>query len=49
MIVSLSLFGVSGLIIAPVLIITIKALHEQGYLKKWIRLPEEEYEAAVYK
>lgn len=43
MIISLSLFGVSGLILAPILIILIKALHEQGYLKRWIRLPEEEY------
>ncbi|WP_199624753.1 sporulation integral membrane protein YtvI [Paenibacillus alkalitolerans] len=44
MIVSLSLFGISGLILAPVLIILLKALHEQGYLKRWIRMPEEEYE-----
>jgi sporulation integral membrane protein YtvI len=43
MIISLSLFGVAGLILSPVLIITIKALHEQGYLKRWIRLPEDEY------
>lgn len=44
MIISLSLFGVAGLILSPVLIITIKALHEQGYLKRWIRLPEEEFD-----
>lgn len=44
MIVSLSLFGVAGVILSPVLIILIKALYEQGYLKKWIRLPEEEFE-----
>jgi sporulation integral membrane protein YtvI len=44
MIVSLSLFGVAGLILSPVLIITIKALYEQGYLKRWIRKPEEEFE-----
>ncbi len=44
MIVSLSLFGVAGLILSPVLIILVKALYEQGYLKRWIRMPAEEYE-----
>lgn len=44
MIISLSLFGVAGLILSPVLIITIKALYEQGYLKRWIRRPEGEYQ-----
>lgn len=44
MIVSLSLFGVAGLILSPVLVILIKSLYEQGYLKRWIRLPEEEYD-----
>ncbi|WP_248924823.1 sporulation integral membrane protein YtvI [Paenibacillus hamazuiensis] len=44
MIISLSLFGVAGLILSPVLIITIKALYEQGYLQRWIRMPQEEYE-----
>ena len=44
MIVSLSLFGVAGLILSPILIILLKALYEQGYLKKWIRMPPEEYE-----
>ncbi|WP_127585874.1 sporulation integral membrane protein YtvI [Paenibacillus koleovorans] len=43
MIVSLSLFGVAGLILSPILIILIKALMEQGYLQRWIRLPAEEY------
>lgn len=43
MIVSLSVFGVAGLILAPVLIITFKALIGQGYLQRWIRKPEEEY------
>jgi sporulation integral membrane protein YtvI len=43
MIVSLSLFGVAGLILSPILIILIKALMDQGYLKRWIRLPSEEY------
>lgn len=44
MIVSLSLFGIAGLILSPILIILVKALYDQGYLKKWIRLPEEEYD-----
>ncbi len=44
MIVSLSIFGVSGLILSPILIILIKALHDEGYLKRWVRLPEDEYE-----
>ncbi|GAA3401330.1 sporulation integral membrane protein YtvI [Paenibacillus hodogayensis] len=44
MIVSLSLFGVAGVILSPVLIILVKALYDQGYLRKWIRLPEEEYD-----
>lgn len=43
MIVSLSLFGVAGLILSPILIILVKALLDQGYLKRWIRLPSEEY------
>jgi sporulation integral membrane protein YtvI len=42
MIISLSLFGVAGLILSPILIITIKALYEQGYLQRWIRWPEGE-------
>lgn len=49
MIVSLSLFGVAGLILSPILIILIKALYEQGYLKKWIRMPAEEYEPELPK
>ena len=44
MIISLSLFGIAGLILSPILIILIKALYEQGYLRRWIRLPAEEYE-----
>ncbi|TMV48509.1 sporulation integral membrane protein YtvI [Paenibacillus mesophilus] len=44
MIVSLSLFGVAGVILSPVLIILVKALYDQGYLRRWIRLPEEEYD-----
>ncbi|WP_068773662.1 sporulation integral membrane protein YtvI [Paenibacillus sp. FJAT-26967] len=43
MIISLSLFGVAGVILSPILIILIKALYDQGYLRKWIRSPENEY------
>lgn len=39
MLVSLSLFGVAGVILSPVIVILIKALYEQGYLKSWIRPP----------
>lgn len=44
MIISLSLFGVAGLILSPIIIITLKALYEQGYLSSWIHLPEDEYD-----
>lgn len=43
MMISLSLFGVAGLILSPILIILIKALMDQGYLRRWIRLPSGEY------
>ncbi|AJY76119.1 AI-2E family transporter [Paenibacillus beijingensis] len=46
MVVSLSLFGVSGVILSPVLMILIKALYDQGYLKRWISAPKGEYDAA---
>lgn len=41
MVISLSLFGVAGVILSPVLLILIKALYDQGYLQKWIRRPED--------
>lgn len=41
-VISMSLFGVAGIIAAPILVILIKALYEQGYLKRWIRWPEDE-------
>jgi sporulation integral membrane protein YtvI len=44
MIISLSLFGVAGLILSPILIILIKELYLQGYLKRWIRMPAEEFD-----
>lgn len=43
MMISLSLFGVAGLILAPILMILLKALYDQGYLNKWIRYPREEF------
>lgn len=43
MIISLSLFGVAGVILSPILLILIKALYDQGYFSKWIRKPEGEY------
>lgn len=43
MMISLSLFGVIGLILAPILMILLKALYDQGYLQRWIRLPKEEF------
>lgn len=41
MIISLSLFGVAGLVLSPVLVILVKSLHDQGYLQQWIRRPED--------
>jgi sporulation integral membrane protein YtvI len=43
MMISLSLFGVAGLILAPILMILLKALYDQGYFKRWIRLPKGEF------
>ncbi|MDP5276999.1 AI-2E family transporter [Chengkuizengella axinellae] len=48
MIISLSLFGIAGLILAPILTILIKELYVQGYFQKWIRLPEEEFDPKEY-
>ncbi|EFM09368.1 protein of unknown function UPF0118 [Paenibacillus curdlanolyticus YK9] len=44
MIISLSLFGIAGVILSPILIILLKALYDQGYFHRWIRLPQGEYE-----
>ncbi|GGN97312.1 AI-2E family transporter [Saccharibacillus kuerlensis] len=41
--ISTSLFGIAGLILAPILLILIKELLQQGYLQRWIRLPQEEF------
>jgi sporulation integral membrane protein YtvI len=43
MMISLSLFGVAGLILAPILMILLKALYDQGYFHQWIRYPQEEF------
>lgn len=48
MIISLSLFGISGLILSPILIILIKELLMQGYLQSWIRFPREEFEVSPF-
>ena len=43
MMISLSLFGVAGLILAPILMILLKALYDQGYFRRWIRFPNDEF------
>ncbi|KOP64325.1 permease [Bacillus sp. FJAT-18019] len=48
MMISLSIFGVAGLILAPILLILIKELLTQGYLKQWIRLPSEEFDVSPW-
>ncbi|TVX94451.1 AI-2E family transporter [Paenibacillus agilis] len=45
MIVSLSLFGIAGLILAPILLILLKALYDQGYFQRWIRMPVDEFDS----
>lgn len=42
-ILSSSLFGVAGLILSPILLILVKELIQQGYLQRWIFLPQEEF------
>lgn len=44
MIISLSLFGVAGMILSPILVILVKALYDQGYFQLWIRKPIGEYD-----
>ncbi|MBB6673910.1 AI-2E family transporter [Cohnella nanjingensis] len=43
MMISLSFFGVAGLILAPILMILLKALYDQGYFHRWIRWPASEF------
>lgn len=45
MIVSLSLFGVAGVILSPILMILIKALYDQGYFHRWIHAPAGEFDS----
>ncbi|KGE18625.1 AI-2E family transporter [Paenibacillus wynnii] len=42
-ILSTSAFGMAGLILSPILLILIKELLQQGYLQRWIFLPNEEF------
>ncbi|CAM2847715.1 sporulation integral membrane protein YtvI [Paenibacillus sediminis] len=44
--ISLSIFGMAGLILSPILLILIKELLKQGYLQRWIRLPKEEFDTS---
>ncbi|AZN40272.1 AI-2E family transporter [Paenibacillus albus] len=44
MIVSLSIFGISGVILSPILMILLKALYEQRYFHRWIRSPRGEFD-----
>ncbi|AOZ91849.1 AI-2E family transporter [Paenibacillus crassostreae] len=48
MFISLSLFGIAGLILSPILLILIKELLQQGFLQRWIRLPQEEFEVSPF-
>ncbi|WP_231637434.1 MULTISPECIES: sporulation integral membrane protein YtvI [Bacillales] len=47
MIISLSLFGVAGVILSPILMILIKALYDQGYFHRWIHAPLGEFDTPV--
>ncbi|KHL96327.1 permease [Paenibacillus sp. IHB B 3415] len=42
-ILSSSVFGIAGLILSPILLILLKELIQQGYLQRWIYLPQEEF------
>lgn len=44
MIISLSLFGVAGVILSPILVILVKSLYDQGYFHRWIHAPIDEYD-----
>lgn len=48
MLISLSIFGISGVILSPILLILIKELWQQGYLQRWIRLPEDEFQSSPF-
>lgn len=44
MIISLSIFGVAGMILSPILVILLKSLYDQGYFHQWIRTPLDEFD-----
>ncbi|MBH5317072.1 sporulation integral membrane protein YtvI [Paenibacillus sp. GSMTC-2017] len=44
MIISLSLFGVAGVIMSPILVILLKSLYDQGYFHRWVHSPVGEYD-----
>ncbi|NBC69600.1 AI-2E family transporter [Paenibacillus sacheonensis] len=47
MIISLSIFGISGVILSPILMILLKALYDQRYFHRWIHAPKGEYDTAA--
>ena len=44
MVIFLGLFGIWGMLLTPILTILLKELWEQGYFKRWIRVPEKQKE-----
>jgi len=44
MVVFMKIFGISGVILTPILLILIKQLYDKGYFKQWVRKPEGEYD-----
>ncbi|SEO86058.1 AI-2E family transporter [Paenibacillus sp. OK076] len=48
MLISLSVFGLAGVVLSPVLLILLKELLQQGYLQQWIHLPKDEFESSPF-
>ncbi|MCM3170634.1 AI-2E family transporter [Paenibacillus sp. MER 99-2] len=46
MLISLSIFGLAGVVLSPVLLILLKELLQQGYLQQWIHLPKDEFDSS---
>jgi hypothetical protein len=46
MLISLSIFGLAGVVLSPVLLILLKELLQQGYLQRWIHLPKDEFDSS---
>ncbi len=44
MMISLSMFGIAGVIMSPILVILLKSLYDQGYLHQWITPPIDEFD-----